>query len=187
MSTENNTQEIAGYDHSIFLERLEDLRKKAKISRKKLAEELDLSYSTYQRWYRGDTAPRETTISMIARYFHCDPRYLYMKDFSTVNIFGETFQQDRNHFYIDHKDQITFLESLGYEIKYLPVGGSGDRFGNTDIFSYILITDPEKNDFYHDEISFHNLFKKIQLQIQKELIDSSESFSSYQIKKSIEF
>ena len=42
MSTENSTQEIAGYDHSIFLERLEDLRKKAKISRKRLAEELDL-------------------------------------------------------------------------------------------------------------------------------------------------
>ena len=36
-------------------------------------------------------------------------------------------------------------------------------------------------------INHFNLFKKIQLQIQKELIDSSESFSSYQIKKSIEF
>lgn len=187
MSTQNNTPEIEGYDHSVFMERLEDLRKRSNISRKKLAMELDLSYSTYQRWYREDTTPREKTIEAIASYFHCDPRYLYKKDFETVDLFGESFKMEKERFYTNHKDQIAFLESLGYVIKYLPAGGSGDRFGNTDVYEYILIIDPEKNEYYHDEFSFQNLFKKIKLQIQKELIDSSESYGAYKIKRSIEY
>lgn len=92
---------------------------------------------------------------------------------------------EKEQFFENHKTQVAFLESIGYKVKYLPAGGFGDRFGNTEIYSFILIVDPAKKEYYHDEESFSNLFEKLRLMIEKELIASSESYVSYRIRKSI--
>lgn len=57
-------------------ERLIALRKKAKISQKELAEEIDVSQASIGYWERGQRAPSIDAVQKIAKYFNVTTSYL---------------------------------------------------------------------------------------------------------------
>ena len=57
-------------------ERLEQLREKFGISRKKLGEKLGLAQMTVYRWESGEQAPNVLYLIMLCEFFGCTADYL---------------------------------------------------------------------------------------------------------------
>ena len=72
-------------------ERLIALRKKAKISQKELAEEIDVSQASIGYWERGQRTPSIDAVQKIAKYFNVTTDYLLgLTGDNTVNMDGLT-------------------------------------------------------------------------------------------------
>lgn len=53
-----------------FNQRLKELRTKAGLTQKKVAEDLGIVYQSYQKWELGKRNPNGKTLEQIANYFH---------------------------------------------------------------------------------------------------------------------
>ena len=59
-----------------FVERLEACRKKAKLPQRKTAELLDIGFSTYRRYEKGERIPNLEDAAKMAKLFHVSLDYL---------------------------------------------------------------------------------------------------------------
>ncbi|WP_161979579.1 helix-turn-helix domain-containing protein [Streptococcus sp. S784/96/1] len=60
----------------MFQERLKDLRIKAGLTQKQVAEHFNIKQPTYAQWENGRTKPKEATLKKFAQYFNVSIDYL---------------------------------------------------------------------------------------------------------------
>ncbi|MDE6060665.1 MAG: helix-turn-helix domain-containing protein [Clostridia bacterium] len=60
----------------MFAERFRSIVDENKISRYKIAKELNVSQSTVANWYFGDNEPKATQIAALCKYFDVSADYL---------------------------------------------------------------------------------------------------------------
>ena len=60
----------------MFAERFRSIIDENKISRYKIAKELDVSQSTVANWYHGDSEPKATQIVVLCKYLDVSAAYL---------------------------------------------------------------------------------------------------------------
>ena len=60
----------------VFIERLEQLRKEKKVTRKKLLADCKIGKNQYTYWVKHDTLPTPSILAVLARYFNVSPEYL---------------------------------------------------------------------------------------------------------------
>ncbi|WP_258379403.1 S24 family peptidase [Enterococcus plantarum] len=132
----------------IMAENLNYYMKKNNVSRNKLSDDLNISYTTIRDWVKAKTYPRIDKIEILANYFNIDKSDLVEKSYKTElsiqPIFGKLNPDRQTKVYKYAKQQLDEQESLNSKI--IPLVGK--TAANPTVLEYGDV-DIEQHSFSH--------------------------------------
>ena len=126
-------------------QRIKSVREQAGMTQVELANKLNISYQSIGQWERDIRTPKQSTLTKIAKALG-----VHLRDLADTSIWEEFDKQYPNlgKESTEFEDFKTFLESIGYIVKFVPVGEEGESF------TAELIKDGKKTEF--SKVEFEN-------------------------------
>lgn len=106
-------------------ERIKAMRKRAGLTQAELAEKLEIPYQSIGQWERGIRIPKQETLIKIAKALG-----VHLRDLADTSMWNEFDKKYPNmgEEVAEFEDFKTFLESVGYIVKFVPAGEEGGSF-----------------------------------------------------------
>jgi len=136
--------------NEIFINTLKELLAKNNMTRKELAEKLEIRPSTVSMWMNGGSMPRMELLDKIAELFHIPVSYL-----TTDHLIETAINRELARLDTVTRQYIQLLESNGYVIK----------LGNEDI----RISDQNKTDYTVSRKDFMSMIHYCHIDIENNM------------------